>query len=74
MTVHVGEPELHRLYLKVQAVGGVAGVRVELRALEDTERDQRCQALAVWRYLVNAKASIGVRRGFHPIFSASAPR
>src|SRR5688572_15349808 len=56
----------------MQAVGGVAGVLGEIRVFKDPESNQRSQPLAVWRDLVNAKASIRLRRGLHP-FSLMCP-
>ena len=58
MTIDVGEAKLHRFDLDVHALGRVGWVRREVNVLEDAERDQRGEALAVGRDLVHAIAAI----------------
>ena len=54
--VDVGEGELHRLDLQVLRLGAVDRQRLEVELAQDAERDQRSDALAVRRDLVQAVA------------------
>ena len=63
----IGEGELHRLDLQVQAVGAVHRVRAQVEVLEDAERDQRHDALAVGRDLVQRVAAVVHLERLHPV-------
>ena len=55
VAVGVGEGELHRFDLQVQGGRAVDRVRREVETMEDAQRDQRREALAVGRQLVQAQ-------------------
>ena len=67
MRVDVGERDLHRLDLQVPALGGVGVERGDVEVLEDAERDQRGDPLAVRRDLVQAVAAIVHADGVDPV-------
>ena len=56
MRAHVADPELHRLDLEVQQLRAVGRKPDDVEPFEDAERDQRRDALAVRRQLVDAVA------------------
>ena len=56
MRAHVADPELHRLDLQVQHLRAVGRKSDDVEPLEHAERDQRRDALAVRRQLVDAMA------------------
>ena len=64
----VGEGELHRFDLQVHAVGPVHRVRAQVEVGEDAERDQRHDALAVGRDLVQGVAAIIHIEGLNPLW------
>ena len=56
MRAHVADAELHRLDLQMQHLRAVGRKPDDVEALENAERDQRRDALAVRRQLVDAVA------------------
>ena len=63
----IGEGELYRFDLQVDAVRPVDAVRAQLEALEDAERHQGDDALAVGRDLVQRVAAIVHLQRRHPV-------
>ncbi len=63
----VGEGDLQRLDLQVQAVGAVHGVRADVEVLQHPEGHQRDDALAVGRNLVQGVAAIVHLERLHPV-------
>ena len=56
MLAHVADAELHRLDLQMQHLRAVGREADDVEPLENAERDQRRDALAVRRQLVDAMA------------------
>ncbi len=65
--VDVGERELHRLDLQVQAVGGIHGDRAKVEVLEYAERHLRRDALPVGRNLVQRVAAVVLGERLDPV-------
>ena len=58
VAARIGESELHRLDLQVQAVGAVDLERRDIEVLQDAERGQRDDPLAVGRQLMQRVAAV----------------
>ncbi len=63
----VGESQLERFDLQVHTVGGIDWQRRHIELLQDPERDQRDDALAIRRYLVDGVTTVGSADGADPI-------
>ena len=67
VAIDIGEGELHRLDLQMLRRDRVDRLRAEIEILEDAERHQRRDALAVGRNLVDRIAVVIVRQRRYPV-------
>ena len=67
MAIDVGECELHGFDLQVQAFDGIRGGATEIEMFQDTERDQRRDALAIGRNFMHAITAISLADRFDPV-------
>src|SRR5579859_7840372 len=67
MAVDVGESELHRLDLQVQACCGIHDHAAQIEMSQNAQRDQRRDPLAIGWNLMNAMSAIILADRFDPV-------